>query len=430
MHDSRLLILDDDAQIGKLIQVIAESAGVAARFLTHTDEFFEAVEAWRPTHIAIDLVMPEMDGVEVLVKLAERGCTAKIIITSGVGTRVLDAAGRSANEHGLIIAGVMSKPFSPSTLRGLLTGDSVDGNDDSSSRYSPMRDAGETLPIAVADLERALANREFVVAYQPQVQCVNGELAGFEALVRWRHPVHGILAPGRFILAAETNGLIEPLTDQVLDMALVWFASRFAGTELTISVNLSARGTLAPAARDVGGATGMGHATGAGGDSLVDRVKDRCRASGLRPENVILELTETGAMEDPVASLDLLTRLRMKGFQLSIDDFGTGYSSMLQLVRLPFSEIKVDKSFVMTATRSIESRAVVESIIKLGHSLGLRVVAEGVEDAATLAYLRDAGCDLAQGYFIAMPMYAADATAWLEQDAGRLQLGATQTPLL
>ena len=118
--DARLLILDDDPQIGKLVQLIAESAGLTARFMTNCPEFFRAVDDWRPTHIAIDLVMPEMDGVEVMVKLAERHCRAKIIITSGVGTRLLDAAGRSAHEHGLNISGVLSKPFSPRTLRALL----------------------------------------------------------------------------------------------------------------------------------------------------------------------------------------------------------------------------------------------------------------------------------------------------------------------
>jgi len=146
--------------------------------------------------------------------------------------------------------------------------------------------------------------------------------------------------------------------------------------------------------------------------ALVERIVDRCAARHIAPERLIFELTETSAMEDPIASLDLLTRLRMKGFQLSIDDFGTGYSSMLQLVRLPFSEIKVDKSFVMTANRSAESRTVVRSIIELGHSLGLRATAEGVEDADTLAYLKSLACDLAQGFLIARPMSGADACKW------------------
>lgn len=423
MSDARLLILDDDPLVGKLIQMIAQTSGVEARFLTDTNEFFRVVERWCPTHLAVDLVMPEMDGVEVLVRLAERGCKAGIIITSGVGTRVLDAAGRSANEHGLKIVGVLSKPFSPHTLRDLLRdrpGEEMNAH--GASFYGSSRTDGADSPtIDAAELRRGLESRELVLAYQPQIRCSDGELAGFEALVRWRHPTLGILPPDRFIPCAETHGLIETLTDQVLEMALHGCAQRFGGTELTIAVNLSSRGPVVPATGEPG--------IGSDG-TLVERVTRCCRSSGLRPENVILELTETSAMEDAVASLDLLTRLRMKGFQLSIDDFGTGYSSMLQLVRLPFSEIKVDKSFVMTATRSLESRAVVESIINLGHSLGLRVVAEGVEDVATLGYLRDTGCDLAQGYYIARPMYASDAFTWMDREAPRFRSGAKQRPLL
>ena len=138
----------------------------------------------------------------------------------------------------------------------------------------------------------------------------------------------------------------------------------------------------------------------------------RCVERNVAPRRLIFELTETSAMEDPVASLDLLTRMRMKEFQLSIDDFGTGYSSMLQLVRLPFSEIKVDKSFVMSARRSQESRTLIKSIVDLGHNLGLHVTAEGVEDQLAMDYLKSVGCDLAQGYLIARPMLGDEALAW------------------
>jgi EAL domain-containing protein (putative c-di-GMP-specific phosphodiesterase class I) len=148
---------------------------------------------------------------------------------------------------------------------------------------------------------------------------------------------------------------------------------------------------------------------------LADVLTSLCREYLVAPERVVLELTESSAMVDPILSLDLLTRLRVKGFQLSIDDFGTGYSSMVQLVRLPFSEIKVDRSFVMQAEQSQESRTVIKSIVDLGHSLGLVVTAEGVEDLSTLNYLNSLGCDLAQGYFIARPMAGEAARAWVEK---------------
>jgi EAL domain-containing protein (putative c-di-GMP-specific phosphodiesterase class I) len=146
---------------------------------------------------------------------------------------------------------------------------------------------------------------------------------------------------------------------------------------------------------------------------LGDFASGLCRELTIDPGRVIFELTESSAMTDPVAALNLLTRVRMKGFQLSIDDFGTGYSSMVQLVRLPFSEIKVDKSFVMAAAQSQEARTVTKSIVDLGHSLGLIVTAEGVEDALTLEFLNTIGCNLAQGYFIGRPMPGAAVNDWI-----------------
>jgi EAL domain-containing protein (putative c-di-GMP-specific phosphodiesterase class I)/FixJ family two-component response regulator len=427
MMDARLLILDDDTDIGKMVQIIARSVGLEARFTTSTAEFFRSLDDWHPTHIAMDLVMPEMDGVEVLVKLAERKSDAKIIITSGVGTRVLEAAGRSANEHGLTIAGVLSKPFSPCALRALLVDSpAVDEKRDIGSP-SHQHIRGESLdendPTAT-ELRRALDDHELQLVYQPQINCMTGRVAGFEALVRWAHPTRGIILPDRFISCAESHDLIHELTEQVLEMAVDCYATRLAGSDVTVAVNLSCR-TMSG-----GHFTGKSHSNGDADFRFVDRITSRCQSNEIRPEHLILELTETSAMDNPVMSLALLTRLRMKGFQLSIDDFGTGYSSMLQLVRLPFSEIKVDRSFVMTATRSSESRVVVESIIRLGHSLGLRVVAEGVEDAQTMQYLREEGCDLAQGYFIARPMPAAAIAGWMDGQSQRLQTGVMQRQLI
>ena len=146
---------------------------------------------------------------------------------------------------------------------------------------------------------------------------------------------------------------------------------------------------------------------------LFERIETHCRNMSILPERIIFELTETCAMKDPVSSLDILTRLRIKGFHLSIDDFGTGYSSMLQLARLPFSEIKIDKSFVMTASESKESCTVIKTNNDLGHGLGLYTSAEGIESLETLEYLRSIGCDLAQGYAIARPMSGPAVIEWL-----------------
>jgi EAL domain-containing protein (putative c-di-GMP-specific phosphodiesterase class I)/FixJ family two-component response regulator len=423
MTDIRLLVLDDDPNIGRAIQVIAEAAGSQALFTTDIKAFFRAVTDWRPTHVAIDLVMPEMDGVEVLSKLAERKCAAKIIITSGVGSRVLDAAYRSGIERGLNIAGVLAKPFPPRALRALLF-DAPAETSETTFKSAPHSNSTDSFEVTKQELRRALDLNELYLAYQPQIVCASGHLAGFEALVRWMHPGHGIIMPDQFIPFAESHGFIDELTDQVLAQSIGWLANWFPESQLSIAVNMSARS----ASLQLQSANGTPrHLQNI---SMVERIRALCDSKCLDRSKVILELTETSAMEEPKESLNFLTRLRMNGFQLSIDDFGTGYSSMVQLVRLPFSEIKVDKSFVMTATRSQESRAVVKSIIDLGHSLELRVVAEGVEDADTLRYLQDVGCDLAQGYFIGRPMAGDAALEWAAREGSRLRPGSAQHSLL
>jgi len=404
MDSGRLLIFDDDPGVGNIIRLIAEKSGLSARLVTHPEDFFRAVGEWRPTHITIDLVMPDMDGVQVLVELAARNCKANVIITSGMGGRVLDAAGRSANDHGLNIVGVLAKPFGTAAMQELLLQPAGPGAAGArASLHEQGRQSGE---ITVTELSRGIENHELRVAYQPKVECATGHLAGFEALVRWSHPQRGLIMPERFVPLAEKHGLITALTDEVLDQSLDWFSTYLSDNAdsgnaapactprscVSLSINLSAT-----ALKD---------------RTVVEDITARCVRRGVPPERLIFELTETSAMEDPVKSLELLTRMRMKGFRLSIDDFGTGYSSMLQLVRMPFSEIKVDKSFVMSGTRSKESLAVVKSIVDLGRSLGLTSTAEGVEDPDMFEYLKRVGCDFAQGYWISRPMNRDAAETW------------------
>jgi len=401
----RVLVLDDDPQIGRTIARIAETAGISARHVEDAEAFFRLLEAWRPTHLVLDLVLPGMDGVEVLAHLAAHDCRARIIVSSGLGQRVLEAAGRTAAERGLDIAGVLPKPFSPSQLRGLLWPEASPAPRPEAGS-AVATEAERTLAVTAEDLERALAHDELELVYQPKVACASGALVGFEALVRWMHPQRGVIMPGRLVPPAGVHGMMGALTERVLDLALDWF-----------------HGYLQAAPADASGdADAVCLAMNIAVEPLqdprfVERILERCRAADLAPARLIFELSETAAMDEPVASLGLLTRLRLHGFQLCIDDFGTGYSSMLQLVRLPFSEIKVDKSFVINAVDSKEARTVARSIVDLGHSLGLLVTAEGVEDAGTMAYLNTIGCDRAQGYFVGRPMAGDDVSRWVEARA-------------
>jgi EAL domain-containing protein (putative c-di-GMP-specific phosphodiesterase class I)/ActR/RegA family two-component response regulator len=389
MDQGRLLILDDDLLVGQTLANVAQDVGFDTRLTSTAKEFFVVLDQWNPTHIVVDLVMPDMDGVEVMRLLAERACRARIIISSGVGSRILDAARRSAAEHGLDIAGVLSKPFRRASAQALLAAHGTA----KPLRVAAKRGSESKFEVTEAALRQALDGHEFQLVYQPKIQCKTRVVAGFEALVRWYHPTAGVIMPDQFIRQAENWDLIDALTREVADQALRWLAQSFAGSALSISINISAR-TLVDF-------------------QLGDLASGLCRELMIDPGRLIFELTESSAMTDPVAALGLLTRMRMKGFQLSIDDFGTGYSSMVQLVRLPFSEIKVDKSFVMAAAQSQEARTVTKSIVDLGHSLGLLTTAEGVEDAPTLDFLNAIGCDLAQGYFIARPMLGDVANDWM-----------------
>jgi EAL domain-containing protein (putative c-di-GMP-specific phosphodiesterase class I)/FixJ family two-component response regulator len=395
----KLLVLDDELTVGRVINRIANMSNFDSKHVLNPEDFFAELEGWQPSHVAVDLVMPEMDGVEVIEHLAKLDSEVKVIVTSGVGSRVLDAAARSAEAHGLEFIGVLPKPFKPADLRSLLFDAGGTNRSGKAGRTS------KSIEITADDIDRALKENEFSLCYQPKVDCVSEKVAGFEVLSRWIHPEHGFISPEYFIVKAEEFNLIDRLTFQVVEKSLRWFSREFPQFEsdLYLSINMSGK-NLAES-------------------TLIDVLPEYCENYGLSRERLILELTETAAMEDPVRSLDILTRLRVKDFHLSLDDFGTGFSSMLQLVKLPFSEIKIDKSFVFDAMKSEESRTVIEVTLDLARRLGLSTTAEGVEDKATFDYLMEQGCNLVQGYYFAKPLPPDEAVAWVQNYEQQLNTG-------
>ena len=246
----------------------------------------------------------------------------------------------------------------------------------------------------IGDLRKAIQRRDLTVAFQPKVDAATGAVTGAEALSRWNHPEHGYVPPDVFISLAEQAGLVRPLTQHVLDVALRRCASwRRAGNDLHIAVNLSPTSLLDP--------------------GLADDVREMLTRHRLPARALTLEITENAIMTDPAASIRTLEELHDCGIILSIDDFGTGHSSLARLRDLPIDEMKIDKSFVLRVNDDHRDRAVVRSAIQLGHALGLNVVAEGIEDQPTYDYLANEGCDLIQGYFVARPMAADDFLGWL-----------------
>ncbi|MCX4187048.1 EAL domain-containing protein [Methylophaga sp. OBS4] len=387
---NRLLILEDDINVAKLISNIAIRAGYDTHITTTPDEFWARMTDWKPAFIVIDLIMPDMDGVEVLSRLSMRNCKSRIIITSGVGSRILSAAQRSALEQGLDVAGVLPKPFATLQLKCLLYADKQ-----ADLAKNLLLESEQRPPVTFHSLAEAIEKKQLIAFFQPKIDCDSGKLAGFEVLARWTHPEEGLIYPDEFISIAEQLNLIQPLTYHVIETSFTDFTRyldiarrtdpKLAET-ITISINISAK-----ALDD---------------QAFATNILSLCTKHNIPTRQVVLELTESSAMNDPITSLKMLTRLRMQGFQLAIDDFGIGYSSVVQLIRLPFSEIKIDKSFVMTAKTDKESLSVIKFIIDLGNDLGLQITAEGVEDEETLIILKSLGCNQAQGYFISYPMPA------------------------
>jgi diguanylate cyclase (GGDEF)-like protein len=256
-------------------------------------------------------------------------------------------------------------------------------------RHSPGRLtlAGQVRP--------ALENREFVLYYQPKVSVKDGRIAGVEALIRWQHPERGMIEPDEFIPMVERTVLLRPLTLYVIDEALrqarVW--SRH-GLMPDVAVNLSPRSLLDP--------------------QLPDQVAQLLTQWDVPPSRLTLELTESFLMADSGRSVGVMSLLSEVGITLSIDDFGTGYSSLSHLRRLPIREIKIDRSFVVNMREDPNDWMIARATVDLGRNLGLRVVAEGVEDAETLARLAEMGCEQAQGYHLCVPLPAEEATRWLE----------------
>ncbi len=263
--------------------------------------------------------------------------------------------------------------------------------------YSPNLDPYNKRRLALlGELRSAIENQQLLLHYQPKVDLTLNRTLGMEALLRWKHPEHGLISPGEFIQLAEQSDLIRNLTYWVMDEALyqchVW---RQMGYMLNVAVNLSPRNLHDP--------------------GLPVKLGGLLAKWAVPAGSLTLEITENAIMYDPERALKILVRLHDMGIHLSIDDFGTGYSSLVYLKKLPVSQIKVDCSFVMNMINDPDDAVIVQSTIDLGHNLDCQVVAEGVENIETLERLKGLGCDQVQGYYLSRPLPAADITSWLAQ---------------
>ena len=384
----KLIVIDDEIDLARFVSDVAVQAGFDVEQFNNAGVFKENYHQCADV-IILDLVMPGIDGIEIIRYLAEIKCDALLILMSGFDSGVLHSAQTLASEHGLNFAGSLNKPFRAVELGEMLNGLSVAAKN--------LHANINIEPPSVDELRRAIANDELVVYYQPKValNIAAGEktINAVEALVRWQHPEHGLIGPDLFVPTAEQSGLIDDLTWAVLEQSMTQCTRwREQGLSMQLAINMSAK-TLKEL-------------------DLPERMGSLIQKHQLQPSQLVLEITESELMQELVKSLDILTRLRMKGIYLSIDDFGTGYSSLVQLHRAPFSEIKIDRSFVSTMETDTEAAAIVETIIMLGHKLNMKTVAEGVETISCQKKLADLGCDHAQGYFFSRPIPAEKVFDW------------------
>jgi len=341
--------------------------------------------------VLLDLSMPDMDGIQIIQQLAERSFRGGLVLISGEDRRLLQTAARLVQDHGLAVVGHLKKPVTPTGLSTLI---------EAWERWSggTKRAAGKVY--TPEEVVRAIQSGELVNHYQPKVSVATGEVLGVECLTRWQHGEDGLVSPALFIGIAERSGAIEELTQVSMTRALAEIKQlQLSGHPLQVSINVAAS-TLASL-------------------SFVDFVADATRNAGVRNQDVILEVTESQLISDRRTPFEVLTRLHLMRFGLSIDDFGTGYSSLSQLRDIPFHELKIDQSFVHRAPSDATARAIFDASLGLARDLGMRTVAEGVEDRADWDMVCGTECHEAQGYFIARPMAAADLPGWIQEWNGR-----------
>lgn len=378
--DLDILLVDDDPMILSLITRLLHNLGIhnvatagnGVEGLAHLDTHDTGFDV-----ILCDLNMPEMDGIHFLRHLANRGFTGGISFLSAEDERMLETAFELAKALKLRCLGTISK----SNLRqqSLLE---VLKNYETLEDHNP-----KTRPRMISDQEflDGLAQNALDLYYQPKVRIRDGRVCGVEALVRWNHSQRGILAPVTFLPVAERLSKMDDLTLAVYRKAMIQMADwRKLGLDVDIAINMSINNFSAP--------------------DFPAFLINTAQNYAVQHAKIILEITESEAMADAMKCLEILMHLRMKRFGLSVDDFGTGHSSLAKLKQIPFTELKIDRTFVNNAGKNTASRAILESSVDLARKFKMWIVAEGVETKEDWDLVKALGCDYAQGYYCARPM--------------------------
>ncbi|MFY0989697.1 EAL domain-containing response regulator [Halomonas sp. C05BenzN] len=376
-NDTRALamVLDTDPDVAAVLSLQLHVLGLESRYYRQSSLLLEEMVVCRPQLVIMALEFADHDGIALLRRLAELDFQGRVLLLSGVERKISRIAERVGRTLGLQMLGSLEKPMRLAELRQRLGNLRV-------GRQPPAEVEGDPV-FSAEELDQALERRELTVHYQPQFELSSGRLSGVEALVRWAHPEMGLIGPASF-LPLLTPAQSKRLTCHVLCQAMV-DAEQWGqmGLMLSLSVNVTADDLMS--------------------DDLLSLMQHR--APGESPL-VVLEITETAAMDDELLGSEVAARLHLNGMEVSVDDFGVGFSSLSRLQVLPISELKVDRSFVRYLHEESQDAAIVEAVALLGRRLGIRVVAEGVEELASLALLERYGCTHVQGFGLSRPVPA------------------------
>lgn len=339
--------------------------------------------------IVCDLEMPGMDGLEFMRHIGKAGFHGSVIVASAVKPSLLASTEAMARAYEINFLGTIPKPVTRASLEALLVYHGTPmprANAGSSSRPS----------FALDEIMEGLQQNQFEPYFQPKVEFATRRVVGAEVLARWRHPQQGLVFPESFVKTLEDAGKVDELMWIMLRKGVAFCATlQTAGMESSVAVNMSLKSL--------------------GNVELANRVAEIVRGHNIEPSKMCLEITETAATTNLGPALENLTRLRMKGFGLSIDDYGTGYSTMQQLTRIPFTELKIDRSFVTNSATNEAARVILSSSLQMARKLNIKAVAEGVETQQDWDMLQELGCDLAQGFLIAAPMEGGAYLNWMQE---------------
>lgn len=393
------MVVDDSAVQRAAVVGLLRELGIASIF-----EACDGVDALRvlatlpemPELIIVDLEMPNMDGIELLQQFAERNIKPALIVASSREVALLSSVRVMTDVLELPVLGAMQKPLTAQAI-----GDAIQRFVAQPARAAKSARAAAPA-LSLTELRAAVEAGHVQPWYQPKVDLVTGRIKGVESLARWVHPERGLIPPDSFIGIAEREGYIHELTMHLVQLSCARVASWNArGFKVELSINLSQTHLTTP--------------------NLSQELFQQVTAHGLDPQQVIWEVTESAAADNLGAALGNLARLRLKGFGLSIDDYGTGFSSLQQLSRIPFSELKIDKSFIKGVHDREDLRVILHTALNMARQLNLMTVAEGIETEADLKLLTSYGCQIGQGYLFGAAVAGEKAPDWLAKNTARIK---------